>query len=65
MDSATSSIYRSVLLLQGRNLLREAAVVMERRVNAFRVPVDRISGWRQGPTVTVYPFGYVWAAKSL
>ena len=27
------------------------------------IPSDRITTWRQGPTV--YKFGYVWAAKSL
>ena len=54
---------RAELLLQGRALLSEAQEVMDRRVSAFRVPQDRIAGWRQGPTV--YHFGYVWAAASL
>ena len=46
-----------------RLIIQEAGEVMDRRVAGFRVPVDRIAGWRQGPTT--YPFGYVWAAKSL
>jgi hypothetical protein len=36
---------------------------MDRLVAHFRVPTQRIAGWRQGPTV--YPFGYVWAARTL
>ncbi|KAJ1441705.1 hypothetical protein B484DRAFT_415090 [Ochromonadaceae sp. CCMP2298] len=50
-------------LLRGRELLGQTAKIMQRRVEGFRVPPQRISGWRQGPTV--YPYGYVWAAKSL
>mmetsp|Transcript_32495 Transcript_32495/g.54360 ORF Transcript_32495/g.54360 Transcript_32495/m.54360 type:complete len:919 (+) Transcript_32495:62-2818(+) len=62
-DTGTSREDRRRLLKQGRALLEETAVVMQRRVAGFRVPVDRIAGWRQGPTV--YTFGYVWAASTL
>jgi hypothetical protein len=63
VDPSTSSEERSALLLQGRHLLAETQTVMDRLVAHFRVPAERISGWRQGPTV--YPFGYVWAARTL
>jgi hypothetical protein len=54
---------RSKYLLESRQTLNEAMAVMTRRVENFRVPSDRIAGWRHGPTT--YPFGYVWSAKSL
>jgi hypothetical protein len=54
---------RSQYLLKSRHLIEEATTVMERRVDNFRVPSDRIAGWRHGPTT--YPFGYVWSAKTL
>lgn len=61
--SSADEASRRQLLLQGREVLRGTAEVMQRRVGNFRVPIDRIAGWRQGPTV--YHFGYVWAASSL
>ena len=63
VDPSTSATEREALLLQGRHLLGETQTVMDRLVAHFRVPADRISSWRQGPTV--YPFGYVWAARTL
>lgn len=54
---------RSKYILDGRRILDEAAAVMNRRVENFRVPSERIAGWRHGPTT--YPFGYVWSAKTL
>jgi hypothetical protein len=63
VDPRTSATERTALLLQGRHLLAETEKVMQRLVDGFRVPADRISSWRQGPTV--YPYGYVWAARSL
>jgi hypothetical protein len=54
---------RSALLLAGRDQLREAQEVMDARMAGLRVPEARIAGWRQNPTV--YPYGYIWAAKSL
>jgi hypothetical protein len=62
-DLATSPEQKSRLLRQTRDTLRNAQAVIDRRVAHFRVPADRISGWRQNPTV--YPYGYVWAARSL
>ncbi len=60
---STSADERTALLLQGRHLLAETQTVMDRLVANFRVPADRISSWRQGPIV--YPYGYVWAARTL
>lgn len=54
---------RSKYLLDGRRILEEATTIIERRVSNFRVPSDRIAGWRAGPTT--YPMGYVWSAKTL
>jgi hypothetical protein len=54
---------RSQNLLKSRHLIEDATTVMQRRVENFRVPTDRIAGWRHGPTT--YPFGYIWSAKTL
>lgn len=56
-------LLRSKYLFESRQVLDEASTVMTRRVENFRVPTDRIAGWRHGPTA--YPFGYVWSAKTL
>ena len=29
----------------------------------YRVPADRIAGWRENPTA--YPYGYLWTARRL
>ena len=62
-DPTTSPSRKKALLVSSRDILRQATDLMERRAANFRVPVDRIAGWRQNPTV--YPYGYIWAAKSL
>ncbi|CAE7457216.1 unnamed protein product, partial [Symbiodinium microadriaticum] len=62
-DPATPPARKTALLLESRSTLYRAGDIMQRRADNFRVPVDRIAGWRQNPTV--YPYGYVWAAKSL
>jgi len=62
-DPSISYENRMSLLRRGRVYLTETESIMQRLVDTFRVPVDRISAWRQGPTV--YPFGYVWSARTL
>lgn len=62
-DPSTSYENRMSLLRRGRMYLTETESIMHRLVDTFRVPADRISAWRPGPTV--YPFGYVWAARTL
>lgn len=58
-----SGARRSTLLLHARGILQNAEGVMDNRVQGFRVPEMRVSGWRQGPTT--YPYGYIWSAKTL
>mmetsp|Transcript_23430 Transcript_23430/g.34391 ORF Transcript_23430/g.34391 Transcript_23430/m.34391 type:complete len:824 (-) Transcript_23430:274-2745(-) len=62
-DLHTTPEERNRLLLRGRELLTKAGRIMADRAELFRVPVMRIAGWRQNPTV--YPYGYVWSANSL
>ena len=38
--------------------LSKASSVVSRREQLYRVPVDRIAGWRANPTV--YTYGYLW-----
>lgn len=46
-----------------RAALDAAAVIVARREAAYRVPADRIAGWRTGPTA--YDYGYVWTVRRL
>ncbi|KJE94812.1 hypothetical protein CAOG_05389 [Capsaspora owczarzaki ATCC 30864] len=55
--------HRKAMLAVGRDLITQTAPIIERREAAFRAPVPRIAGWRQGPTV--YHYGYLWTAHSL
>jgi hypothetical protein len=50
-------------LADARAALDEAAVVVERREASYRVPPDRIAGWRDGPTA--YEYGYLWSVRAL
>jgi hypothetical protein len=50
-------------LATARAALDEAATIVTRREAAYRVPADRIAGWRPNPTC--YRFGYLWTARSL
>lgn len=62
-QAAAGDAQKTALLLSGRDVLNQAQQVMDRRVANFRVPTERVAGWRAGPTV--YPFGYIWSTKSL
>lgn len=46
-----------------RDALEEALGIVAHRETHYRVPVDRIAGWRKNPTV--YPFTYLWSVRSL
>jgi hypothetical protein len=46
-----------------RQSLDEAAKIVAAREGAYRVPADRIAGWRDNPTA--YRYGYLWTARSL
>jgi hypothetical protein len=50
-------------LADARAALDEAAQISARREQSYRVPADRIAGWRENPTV--YRYGYLWTARSL
>jgi hypothetical protein len=52
-------------LLQGqaRGVISQAAEIVEKREQLYRVPWQRIASWRENPTV--YRFGYLWAVHSL
>lgn len=54
---------RSQLQTYARSILVEAAAIVSRREAAYRVPWQRIGGWRENPTV--YRFTYLWAVHSL
>jgi hypothetical protein len=46
-----------------RAALDAAALIVTRREAAYRVPADRIAGWRVGPTA--YDYGYLWSVRRL
>ena len=50
-------------LAAARQALDDAAQIVTRREQAYRVPADRIAGWREGPTA--YRYGYLWTARTL
>jgi hypothetical protein len=50
-------------LADARLALDEARSLVAAREKSYRVPADRIAGWRAGPTA--YRFGYLWTARAL
>jgi hypothetical protein len=50
-------------LADARQALDRAAELVAEREQAYRVPADRIAGWRDNPTA--YPFTYLWTVRSL
>eukprot|EP00928_Gymnodinium_smaydae_P043028 TRINITY_DN28919_c0_g1_i1.p1 TRINITY_DN28919_c0_g1~~TRINITY_DN28919_c0_g1_i1.p1 ORF type:complete len:1089 (+),score=259.45 TRINITY_DN28919_c0_g1_i1:60-3269(+) len=59
---------RETLLQRGRQLIKEAGEIVERREAQYRVPAERIAGWRvepNEPNPTAYRFGYLHAVRSL
>lgn len=51
-------------LAEGKASIQQAAAIVARReTSGFHVPVQRIAGWYENPTV--YGFGFVWTAHSL
>ncbi|MGE0713545.1 MAG: hypothetical protein AB7N76_35725 [Planctomycetota bacterium] len=50
-------------LTVARDALDRAALIVKRREAAYRVPADRIAGWRDNPTA--YRYGYLWTARTL
>jgi hypothetical protein len=54
---------RLAALADARAALDAAQLLVTRREAHFRVPLDRITGWRDNPTA--YPFTYLWMAHTL
>lgn len=54
---------KAVLLTESRISIADAQRVVQQREEVYKVPIDRIGGWRENPTV--YGFSYVWAVHSL
>src|SRR5205085_8868414 len=50
-------------LQAARDALDAALLVVKNREGAYRVPADRIAGWRTNPTC--YAFTYLWSVRSL
>lgn len=46
-----------------RKALDDAKLVVDAREKRYRVPADRIAGWRDNPTA--YEYGYLWTVRSL
>jgi hypothetical protein len=55
--------WKAARLATAAAALDQAAVVVARREPKYRVPAERVAGWRSNPTV--YPFGYLWTVRSL
>jgi hypothetical protein len=54
---------RHAVLADAEGALEAAAAIVQRREAAYRVPVQRIAGWRPNPTS--YSYTYLWTVHSL
>jgi hypothetical protein len=54
---------RKVRLAAARTALDTAKTIVAQRETRYRVPADRIAGWRNNPTA--YEYGYLWSVRSL
>ncbi len=59
----TPSAAAKARLQDARNALDAALLVVQGREPRYRVPADRIAGWRKNPTS--YAFTYLWTVRSL
>lgn len=50
-------------LRAARKALDEAKALVATREKRYRVPAERIAGWRENPTA--YEYGYLWSVRSL
>lgn len=55
--------WREQRLKEAQNAISQAIVTVKQREQQYRVPIDRIAGWRNNPTC--YHFGYLWTVHSL
>jgi len=58
-----SKAYRELQMAEAKAALASAAEVVAAREADYRVPLERIAGWRENPTV--YTYGYLWTVHSL
>ncbi len=64
VNPSASSEAALAALAESKAAIQAAAVIIARReASGFHVPVERIAGWYENPTV--YGFGFVWTAHSL
>lgn len=54
---------RLARLQTARDALDEAQLIVLEREKRYRVPADRIAGWRENPTA--YEYTYLWTVRSL
>jgi hypothetical protein len=54
---------RNERLDAARTAFKQALVIVGKREKDYRVPVQRIAGWRDNPTA--YQFGYLWTVHNL
>lgn len=50
-------------LRNAREAISKAQALVDKRQQMYRLPLDRLAGWRRNPTV--YRFMYLWATKTL
>lgn len=55
--------WRLMRLQVARDALDAALLVAKQREASYRVPADRIAGWRNNPTA--YEYGYLWTVRDL
>lgn len=63
MFYSTDRTRRAARLASARSALDDAQALVQLQEGHYRVPADRIAGWREGPTA--YSYGYLWTARSL
>jgi hypothetical protein len=59
----TARTARLPRLAAARSALDAAKLVVDQREKHYRVPAERIAGWRSNPTA--YEYGYLWSVRSL
>jgi hypothetical protein len=59
----TAKATRLARLATARKALDDAQAVVRTRETRYRVPAERIAGWRDSPTA--YEYGYLWTVHSL
>jgi hypothetical protein len=62
-DLETGAEDRLHLLVLSREVLTEAGMIVRRREDFYRVPLPRVTAWRENPTV--YRYGYLWSVHAL